>query len=146
MGDADGAEHHYQFVIDATDFRGSGKSEIRSRAFHQRGSCRAKRNMRAGALADYRGEAELSGRTQEHNAAAEARWEMILLDGKLSSNSISCLNRTCVTTRVIAVLMHEKRMALLCSGNSHRADPEKKYWDQLIKDASEQDAKQDIWW
>jgi len=78
--------------------------------------------------------------------AAEAKWEIILLEGKLSAKSVVRLKLACVTERVIAVEMHEKKMAALSSGNPRRADGERRYWDHLIKEAGEHDAKQDIGW
>ena len=71
---------------------------------------------------------------------------MILLSGILSSTTIVQLNRACATVRVIAVQLHEKKMAKLSAGNARRSGAERKYWDQLINDAAEQDAKQDIFW
>ena len=71
---------------------------------------------------------------------------MILVENKYPAATLARLARACVTARVIAVQMHEKKMGALASGNARRTDPERRYWDQLIKEAGEQDAKQDIWW
>ena len=51
-----------------------------------------------------------------------------------------------MTERVIAVSTHEGKMSALTGNHARRSEPDRRYWDQILREAREQDAKQDIGW
>ena len=90
--DADLAEQHYQFVIDSTSTSDSEKSEIAPAPFIS-GEYAGQDVRGKWQLPDFERAAHIWDELKERKPAAEARWQMILLEDKLSTGAIARLNR-----------------------------------------------------
>ena len=142
----DSAVSYYEEVLVLQAGDDSEKSEIQARARFRRGLARAKQGRSRDATADFKLSAKTWEDLDDRLATAEARWEGILLENFLSPKSIKRLEKASVTTRVIAAGIHKKRLDAAPVRGPRRSEPSSAYWDQILQEAEQIDAKQDIEW
>jgi tetratricopeptide (TPR) repeat protein len=145
-GDHEGAQAFYDQVIGVADAGDCEKSEIRARALFRRGESRVARGMTAAALADFEGATKSWDGLGERKAAAKARWRGIVVGKKLSTRSISHLEGDSDTVKVIAFQLHQAKLSTLQTKGPRRSEPDKRYWQFILREARELDAKQDLEW
>lgn len=122
-------------------------SELRARAYIARGRNREAMNNPQGARSDYEKAAEIYQELGEASASAEARWEALRVDGKVSREVARMLEGERATVRIAALALHERRSRMRSStAVAQRGAASKSYWQQLIREAHTQAAAEEREW
>src|SRR5262249_12328095 len=122
-------------------------SELRARAYMARGRNREAMNNMQGAQLDFEKAAEIYQGLGEAPASAEARWEALRVEGKIPREAAQLLEGERFTVRIAALALHEKRSHVRSSSAvAQRGAASKSYWQQLIREAHTQAAKEEREW
>jgi hypothetical protein len=122
-------------VIDWQGTRGREASEIRARAFMQRGRSRLRRNSKDAAKQDLERAASMWKALDEHAFAAEADWALMKLNPSVDEKTVSMFDDP--KSRLVAVTALQKYLDRLDTTNAHarRAQPTRSQVDQMLKEA-----------
>jgi hypothetical protein len=116
-------------------------SEIRARALRQRGLCFLATHKNSAAKRDLNEAAEIWDKLEQRENSATARWEAMLIDQKFPSHVMQLLEEEGAAVKVEFAEMHLKRMTARASAKAYlssREQPDKSYFEHLIKQARQQ--------
>ncbi len=121
-------------------------TEMRARAFLQLGRSLEALREAERAASCFKKAADIWQSLEEFTSTAGARWETIRL-GKIFTDDVERrLLRESPSVRVRVAELHAQRSAGLSKSVAKRAKPASKYWQQLIKEATEYVAVEDVEW
>ncbi len=143
-GEHEVAMSSYDKVIDTKGGGDCEKSEIRARALHKRAECRLPMGEKIAAMTDFESASSISLELNERRAWAKSKWRRIVASDKLTAQEISYLDSSTDTVKVLAIGLHESKMATTPVRGSRRSKADKNYWEYLLREAREQDARQDL--
>jgi len=134
-GNREDGERYYDRVIDWQGNHGREASEIRARAFMQRGRSRQRRNSRDAAKQDLERAASMWKALDEHALAAEAEWALMKLNPSVDEKTISMFDDP--KSRLVAVTALRQYLDRLGTTKVHarRAQPTRSQVDQMVKEA-----------
>jgi tetratricopeptide (TPR) repeat protein len=139
-GDRDGAGTLYDRALEVSTGSDPEVSEMRARAFFQRGLNRQALGRKREAQADYQAAEEIWSSLQDEEFAAEAAWKKISIDGSLSPTSLAVLSKETsnVKVRVEATRMYAEALQQSAPSTvAKRSEPPAAYWRSLIRQADE---------
>jgi tetratricopeptide (TPR) repeat protein len=137
-GNRELADSEYQDALSWSQDGGVEVSEMLARANFKCGLNDRAIGKKVIAAKRMRRAAEIWHQLGEHETAAEAEWNEILLVEELPANTIQILERQKFAVRVAAVRSHQRLLEGAHKSRARRADPSEQYWDQRIKEAREQ--------
>lgn len=121
----------------------SQSSEIRARAFRQRGlSFLGLRNM-AQAKRDLNEAADVWNKLGQRESYAAARWEAIQIEQNLPAIAMELLETESSSVKVAFAELHLQRLSERSSKRAHlssRDQPDKRYYEQVLREAKQQNA------
>lgn len=123
-------------------------SELRARAYMARARNREAMNDKRGALSDYGNAFVLYQQLGEREEAAKAQWEQFRLKDQVPREALPLLQaEERYTVRVAALLLHQEQSgARRSTVLAQRQTASKTYWQQLIRDARSQVAREEQEW
>jgi tetratricopeptide (TPR) repeat protein/alpha-ketoglutarate-dependent taurine dioxygenase len=122
-------------------------TEMRARAFRQRGLLLARMSRNDEALIDLRKASNIWRELNEISSASLAEWDIIKIEQKIPQSTFALLKAYRPSVRVRAVTQHFHRMSRRGSSYvSSRVEADQRYWRQLIKEAEEADALENTEW
>lgn len=122
-------------------------TEMRARAFRQRGLLLARMSRNEDALIDLRKASNIWRELNEISSAALAEWDIIEIEKKIPPRTLMMLKTNRPSVRVRAVTQHFHRMSKRGSSYvSSRVEADQRYWRQLVKEAEEADALENTEW
>ncbi len=132
----------YEFVGDAE------RSEIAARAYLRRAKNRAVMGKKAMALRDFPKAEELWTRLGEPGNAAVAAWDRLRMLNAVPASALALLlKEQSLPVRVEVVREHQRRLEAFSGKRiARRAEPDIKYWQQLIKFGRERVAVENVQW
>ena len=137
-GDRELADSEYRDALSWSQDGGVEVTEMLARANFKCGLNERAIGKKPIAAKRMRKAAEIWHQLGEHEAAAEAEWNEILLIEELTANTIQILERQKFAVRVAAVRSHQRLLEAAHKSRARRSDPSEQYWDQRIKEAREQ--------
>lgn len=147
QGNYDAAEKAYNQALTIQLQSGAESSEIRARILRQRGLNFKAMKKPAEAKRDIEEAATIWERLNRHENAAQALCEAKDIEQFFPVQVIQMLKKEPATVKLVVAQLHEKYMAERGQKKaflSSREQPDKKYWQQLIKDAKRQIAIRDL--
>jgi len=146
-GEKTAAERYYEQALALAHSDHPEISEMRARAYYQRGRNREALRRQPAAIQDFLTAAEIWRSLGEHTAAAEAQWRAMRLGEDLPQSTLQRLEREQATVRIRAITFHKQRLAAIAGPRRPRREaPSREYWEQLIKDAKQQSALEVVEW
>jgi tetratricopeptide (TPR) repeat protein len=133
--DRTAADGLYSDALAAGSEEISDASEIRARAYFQRGKNRVAMRMKDPGIADLRSARALWEKLGEQEAAAQASWDEISASTALSDTLRTMLLRERPAVRVKAVRAYEAALARVARRGPRREEPAPAYLDRVIEDA-----------
>jgi tetratricopeptide (TPR) repeat protein len=122
-------------------------TEMRARAFRQRGLAYSQLDRKGEAATDFRESIEIWTELNEVAAAAQAKWDLFYLEKRLSVADFQFLEQYAPTIRVNAIEIHLTKLTSQHKPHlGRRLQPDRRYWEQLVKEAEKQDALNNIEW
>jgi tetratricopeptide (TPR) repeat protein len=138
-GNNDEALLRYDQAVLKAQSPGREVTEMRARAFRQRGRLKRKIGNKAVAETDFKEAARIWGELDEPNFAAEVEFEMLDISVGLSDLPRSMLMNEPAMVRVQVMKLHIDNLSKYNSNNTmaagRRAEPPVNYWKDLIKRA-----------
>jgi tetratricopeptide (TPR) repeat protein len=142
-GNRGSAAREYDRALQISNSADPEISEMRARAFLQKGSNAEAQGKKETAGAAYQAASEIWTSLQDEEFAARASWKKIRLSEGLSNNSLKQMEREAIRVRVEAVKLYNERVQQTGKATlARRKDPSATYWEQLMKQAKERLAKQ----
>jgi tetratricopeptide (TPR) repeat protein len=142
-GDRRSAGDQYDRALQISKSTDPEISEMRARAFLQKGSNEEAQGKRESAISAYQGAAKIWTSLQDEEFAARATWKRMRLSEGLSNNSLKRLEAEPTRVRVEAVNVYNERVQETGKATlARRKEPSATYWEQLIKEAKQRLAKQ----
>jgi tetratricopeptide (TPR) repeat protein len=139
-GDRDGAATLYDRALEVSTGSDPEVSEMRARAFFQRGLNRQAMGRKREAQADYQAAEKIWSSLQDEEFAAQAAWKKISIDGSISPRSLAVLSKETsnVKVRVEATRMYTEALQQSAPSTvAKRSEPPVAYWRSLIRQADE---------
>lgn len=134
------AEDYYDGAIRVAGTADAERSEIAARAWYRKG-------MRARSSQCFDAAAKIWEQLEEDENADKARWESMIVTGRVSPGAAALLDREVASVRVEAIRLHEARMASLGGGSrGRRSEPDKNYWVALLPEARRNVAVRHVEW
>jgi tetratricopeptide (TPR) repeat protein len=145
--DRDAAEGCYSEVL-SYDFVGdSEKSEIAARAYLRRAINRAAMRKQQMAVCDFDKAEALWTSLGEPRNAARAAWERLRLEKAIPESGFRLLSKEPLPIGVEVIREHQRRLAEFAGRRTaKRVEPGQEYWIQLIKDARQRFAIENVEW
>jgi tetratricopeptide (TPR) repeat protein len=134
-GDRVAADALYSDALAAGSDEISVSSEIRARAYFQRGKNRVAMGMKEPGISDLRRAKALWEALGEQEAASQASWNEISASTALSETFRKKLMRERPAVRVKAVRAYESALASIARRGPRRQEPAPAYMDRLIDEA-----------
>jgi hypothetical protein len=146
-GDAPAAIGFYSNALASVSSDDPEVSEIRARALEKRARAQASLARIAEAAQDYSVACEIYHSLGEYRAWATIRWEHHILRNPIAADVRALFKRVSdPRVRVAALDLHEARMSQLSKAIPRRTNVGSAYWAQLVNQATEQIAIEDIEW
>lgn len=121
--------------------------EMRARAYRQRALLKNRLGDQAAAIRDMTSALEIWQKLAEAELAADAEWDLLKLQKRVSKDDVLQLMEWPAKLRVIAVAKHFEAASLqTTTALARRAKRDRKYWKKLIDDAEREDALTNVEW
>jgi len=141
------AQAWYDEAIRISKDRGAEVSEMRARAFRQRGKLRQHLSNKTAAIADLRIAAEIWHKLGENESAASALWDAWKFENNPSPTVSGLLEKEKAAVRMRTIESHQSRLQEHRKASvARREEPPVEYWRQLIKEAKTTSAIEDVLW
>lgn len=128
-GDKGAATNFYDEAIAVAGTDDAERSEIAARAHFQKG-------LLARSSAELDKAAQIWADLDEDHNADEARWQSLKLSDRIPSGAETILNVESSSVRVEALRLHEARLETLGRKfRGRRSEPDKNYWQDVVRDA-----------
>lgn len=141
------ADSSYKQALDVQLGSGPDASEIRARVLRQRGKNFAAMKKVPEAKRDFQEAAEIWDKLGQHENAAAAQWEAISIEQQLPIQAVQMLDKEPSRVKLAMAELYSKRMAERGQATAHlssREQPDKNFFERLLKEARQQTVIRDL--
>jgi len=141
-GNREDADSYYDRVIEWSAGGNREISEIRARAYMQRGQSRRRRGHKDAAKADFERAASIWHSLEEHKQAADAQWAVLKIDGIVDEKTLRMFDDG--ESRLVAVTAVQEYIDRLSATKAYarRKQPTRPQVEQMLKQARKKVAQE----